>query len=159
MSDIDSIKIQTLKNSRARVTRRKKVRRPNKGQEKRCVDNFRHLGESEVFTPLGPADLVTPNYIIEFKIYTRAKDALGQILCYAHFLNKSDNKYKPRRKMLIVLFGKGLSTWRAYPVFERVCALYNVEVYRLSSVQSYKPLKDILKTDNNSKETAKSAIF
>lgn len=124
-------------NINARLKRKKKPRAPNKGQEKRCVDNFRDLGESEVFTPLGYIDLMTNDYLVEFKIYTNAKDALGQILCYSHFI-------KTPRKLLIVLFGKGLSSWKAYDVFERVCSLYNVEVFKLSNNYKYSDLKKLL---------------
>lgn len=134
-----SPRTQVLKNARRRTLNKskKKVKKPNKGQEKRCVDNFRHLGLSEVETPLGYIDLLTKDYLVEFKIYTRAKDALGQVLCY-------DNFIFPKRKKMIVLFGKGLHSWKGYSSFERVCALYNVEVYKLSSNHRYAPLKEIL---------------
>jgi hypothetical protein len=138
---VDSINKQLAKNARVRATRKKKIKTPNKGQEKRCVDNFRDLGTSEVSTPLGFIDLVTDDYIIEFKIYTRAKDALGQILCYNHFISN--------KKLLIVLFGKGLATWKAYPIFEKLCSLYNVEVFKLSNVYKYKGLK--IKLTSNKK--------
>ena len=38
-----------MKNARRRTKykSKKKAKKPNKGQEKRCVDNFRHLGKSE----------------------------------------------------------------------------------------------------------------
>lgn len=137
MTEINSIKKQLLNNASKSTKRVKKPKTPNKGQEKRCVDNFRHLGISEVFTPLGYIDLMTSEYVLEFKIYTKAKDALGQILCYQHFTT-------PKRKMLIVLFGKGLSSWKAYPIFEKLCALYNVEVFKLSNVSAYSILKNKL---------------
>lgn len=128
---------QLLSNASIKAKRIKKAKAPNRGQEKRCVDNFRHLGISEVLTPLGYIDLMTTDYIVEFKIYTKAKDALGQILCYDHFIF-------PKRKLLIVLFGKGLSTWKAYNVFEALCVLYNVEVFKLSNVAKYTQLKSKL---------------
>ena len=83
-----------LKTAKRRVKRKtkKKGHRPNKGQERRVVNYFRHLGESEVETPLGRIDLLTDNFIIEFKVYTNAKDALGQVLAY--------NYYKPRKYKL-----------------------------------------------------------
>ncbi len=129
---------QILSNAKRRSSNKskKKNRAPNKGQEKRCVDNFRHLGESEVETPLGYIDLLTKDIIVEFKIYTRAKDALGQVLCYNNFVK--------RPRMLIVLFGKGLATWNGYTVFERVCAKYNVEVFKLSNNYRYTDLKKYL---------------
>jgi hypothetical protein len=132
-----SINKQILTNAGLKAKRIKKYKAPNKGQEKRCVDNFRYLGISEVSTPLGYIDLMTTNYIIEFKIYTKAKDALGQILCYDHFIY-------PKRKLLIVLFGKGLSTWKAYVVFEKLCSLYNVQVFKLSHVSKYAELKTLI---------------
>ena len=125
---------QFLDNAKRRSNRKKKKRKPNKGQEKRCVDHFRHLGVSEKETPLGYVDLITKDYLIEFKIYTSAKAALGQVLCYSHFI-------RPKKKLLIVLFGKGLSTWKGYTSFERVCALYDVEVFKLSYNGRYKELK------------------
>jgi hypothetical protein len=134
MAKINSLKNTLAKNAKARTTRVKKAKAPNRGQEKRCVDNFRHLGISEVLTPLGYIDLMTTDYILEFKVYTKAKDALGQILCYDHFIF-------PKRKLLIVLFGKGLSTWKGYDVFERLCSLYNVNVFKLSHVAKYNELK------------------
>lgn len=137
MSAPKSIAKQLLSNASVKAKRTKKAKAPNKGQEKRCVDNFRHLGVSEVSTPLGYIDLMTAEYLIEFKIYTRAKDALGQILCYNHFIS-------PKRKLLIVLFGKGLSTWKAFTLFETLCALYNVEVFKLSNVTKYSQLKSKL---------------
>lgn len=135
-----SINKQILTNAGLKTKRIKKSKTPNKGQEKRCVDNFRHLGISEVITPLGYIDLMTTDYIIEFKIYTKAKDALGQILCYDHFIF-------PKRKLLIVLFGKGLSTWKAYTVFEKLCAVYNVEVFKLSHVAKYAQLKLLIRNN------------
>lgn len=136
---LKSVRLQELANAASRIKRKpkKKKKAPNKGQEKRCVDNFRHLGQSEVETPLGYIDLLTKDYIIEFKIYTRAKDALGQVLCYDHFI-------RGNKKKLIVLFGKGLSTWKGYAAFERVCAIYDVEVFKLSSNHVYKKLKEKL---------------
>jgi hypothetical protein len=139
---VDSINKQLAKNAKVRATRKKKAKAPNKGQEKRCVDNFRDLGASEVSTPLGFIDLVTDDYIIEFKIYSRAKDALGQILCYNHFISN--------KKLLIVLFGKGLVTWKAYTIFEKLCSLYNVEVFKLSNVHKYKDLKIKLASNKKS---------
>jgi len=126
------------KNAKRRVKNKskKKGKKPNKGQEKRCVDNFRHLGLSEVETPLGYIDLLTKDYLVEFKLYTGAKGALGQVLAYSHFIK--------RKHKMIVLFGKGLATWKAYPVFERVCAEYDVQVYKLSASSHYSPLKKIL---------------
>ncbi len=130
---------QVLQNAKRRVNNKskKKVKTPNKGQEKRCVDNFRHLGDSEVETPLGYIDLLTKDYIVEFKIYTGAKSALGQVLCYAEFV-------RPKRKLMVVLFGKGLSRWKAAPLFVRTCARYNVEVFLLKNNYVYKDLKKIL---------------
>lgn len=127
---------QILSNAKRRVTnkKKKKTKRPNKGQEKRCVDNFRHLGVSEVETPLGYIDLVTNEYVIEFKVYTGAKAALGQILCYSHYV-------RPKRKLMVVLFGKGITSWKGYKEFERVCALYDVEVFKLSHSTKYKDLR------------------
>jgi len=135
---MDSLRIRMLKNAKRRVKNKvnSKCKKPNKGQEKRCVDNFRHLGESEVETPLGYIDLLTDKYIVEFKHYSGAKGALGQVLAYSHFVK--------RKNKMIVLFGKGLSTWKAYPIFERVCASYNVQVYKLSASVYYQPLKKIL---------------
>jgi hypothetical protein len=124
---------QILSNASKRAKRKKKKKTPNKGQEKRCVDNFRHLGQSEVETPLGYIDLLTKDYIVEFKIYTRAKDALGQILCYDEFIKG--------RKRLIVLFGKGLCSWKGKVLFQRVCAKYNVELFCLSNNYVYKNLR------------------
>lgn len=129
-----SVRSSLAKNTNARLNRKKKAKAPNKGQEKRCVDHFRMLGQSEVFTPLGYIDLLTSEYIVEFKIYSKAKDALGQILCYSNFI-------RPRKKLLIVLFGKGLSTWKAYDLFVKVCLLYNVEVFKLSHNLKYSELK------------------
>lgn len=132
---MDTPRTRLLKNAKRRSKNKanKKGKKPNKGQEKRCVDNFRHLGLSEVETPLGYIDLLTDNYLVEFKHYSGAKNALGQVLSYSHFIK--------RKNKLIVLFGKGVSTWKAYNVFERVCAIYDVEVYRLSSSCKYAPLK------------------
>lgn len=132
--NLKSINSSLAKNTNARLKRKKKPKAPNKGQEKRCVDHFRELGQSEVPTPLGYIDLLTSEYIVEFKIYTKAKDALGQILCYSNFI-------KPRKKLLIVLFGKGLSTWKAYDLFVKVCLSYNVEVFKLSHNLKYSELK------------------
>lgn len=129
-----SVRKQILKNADVRSKRKKKKKSPNKGQEKNCVDNFRHLGQSEVETPLGYIDLLTKEYLIEFKVYTGAKAALGQILCYSHFI-------RPKRKLMIVLFGRGLSSWKAYDTFERVCAIFDVEVYKLSHSNKYAALK------------------
>lgn len=134
MNDINRL---LAKNINARIKRKKKPKAPNKGQEKRCVDNFRELGQSEVLTPLGYIDLLTNDYIVEFKIYTKAKDALGQILCYSNFI-------RPQKKLLIVLFGKGLTTWKAYDVFVRVCLKYDVEVFKLSHNFKYAELKLLL---------------
>jgi hypothetical protein len=128
---------QILYNASKRAKRTKKNKTPNKGQEKNCVDNFRHLGLSEIETPLGYIDLLTDEYLVEFKIYTGAKSALGQVLAYSHFI-------KPKRKLLIVLFGKGLSSWKAYDVFERVCATLEVEVFKLSHSSKYVDLKNKL---------------
>jgi len=125
---------QLLANALIKAKKPRKIKTPNKGQEKQCVDNFRHLGKSEVKTPLGYIDLVTQKYIVEFKIYTNAKEALGQILCYSYFFN-------PPKKLLIVLFGKGLSTWKGYDVFEKICCLYDVEVFKLSHNLKYTELK------------------
>ena len=100
------------------------------------MDNFRHLGHSEVKTPLGYIDLLTDEYIVEFKEYKSAKGALGQVLCYHH--------YHPRRKMMVVLFGKGLATWKGYAQFEKICALHNVEVFKLSNNYRYKDLRKLL---------------
>lgn len=132
-----SIRKTTLTNAKKRTSTEKKGKTPNKGQEKRCVDNFRDLGLSEVVTPLGYIDLLTPKYIVEFKIYTRSKDALGQILCYSNFVS-------PKRQMLIVLFGKGLSTWKGYAAFEKICAMHNVAVYKLSHTSKYAALRLLL---------------
>lgn len=142
-SKLKAIRLVELANAANRVKRKpkRKKRTPNKGQEKRCVDNFRHLGQSEVETPLGYIDLLTDEYIIEFKIYSRAKDALGQIICYDHFI-------RGNKKKLIVLFGKGLSSWKGYTAFERVCALHDVEVFKLSSNYVYKKLKKKLGDKN-----------
>lgn len=133
----NSVNAALAKNVKAKLKRKRKPRTPNKGQEKRCVDNFRELGQSEVSTPLGYIDLLTKDYIVEFKIYTKAKDALGQILCYSNFI-------RPKKKLLIVLFGKGLSSWKAYDVFVRVCSIYNVEVFKLSHNLKYAELKLLL---------------
>lgn len=139
---MDSIRSAELKNAKRRNTYKNKRKKnshlvtkkhSNKGQEQRCVNNFKHLGKSEVETPLGYIDLLTTDYIVEFKIYKNAKDALGQILCYSNF--------HPRKKKLVVLFGKGLATWKAFSIFERVCALYDVEVFKLSHSSRYKELK------------------
>jgi len=134
---------QILSNAKRRATnkKKKKGKTPNKGQEKRCVDNFRHLGISEVETPLGYVDLITKDYLIEFKVYTGAKAALGQVLCYSHFM-------RPKRKLMIVLFGKGLSSWKGYAAFERVCAIYDVEVFKLSHNHKYKDLRKKLGDTN-----------
>ena len=129
-----SLRSQLATNTTKRVRRKKKKRSPNKGQEKRCVDNFRHLGVSEVDTPLGYIDLLTKEYLVEFKVYTGAKAALGQVLCYSNFI-------RPKRKLMIVLFGKGISSWKGYTAFERVCALYDVEVVKLSHSTKYAALK------------------
>lgn len=138
-SQFQNLRKQLLNNAKRRVKNKskKKVKRPNKGQEKRCVDNFRHLGISELETPLGYVDLVTKEYAIEFKVYTGAKAALGQILCYSHFI-------KPKRKLMIVLFGKGINSWKGFIPFERVCALYDVEVFKLSHSTKYKGLREKL---------------
>lgn len=127
-----------MKNAKRRTKykSKKKAKKPNKGQEKRCVDNFRHLGKSEVETPLGYIDLLTDEYIIEFKHYTGAKAALGQVLAYSEFVK--------RKKKMVVLFGKGLGSWKAYKTFERVCAKFDVEVYKLSASCHYAPLKTLL---------------
>lgn len=129
-----SLRKQALKNASVCSKRKKKKEIPNKGQEKGCVDNFRMLGQSEVPTPLGYIDLLTDDYLVEFKVYTGAKAALGQVLTYSHFI-------KPKRKLMIVLFGKGLSSWKAYDIFERVCTYFNVEVVKLSHSSKYTALK------------------
>jgi len=138
---MDSVRTHMLKNAKRRVANKpkKKGKKPNKGQEKRCVDNFRHLGLSEVETPLGYIDLLTNKYLVEFKHYTGAKAALGQVLAYSHFIK--------RKRKMVVLFGKGLSTWKAFPAFERVCAVYDVEVYKLCGSAHYGPLRT--KLDDN----------
>ena len=141
MSKLTPLRKQSLKNAKKRATRKKKAKRPNKGQEKNCVDNFRHLGVSEVSTPLGNIDLLTDEWLVEFKVYTSAKGALGQVLCYNEFIN-------PRRKLMVVLFGKGLSSWKGYSAFERVCALYDVTVFKLSHSSKYKDLKKLLGDKN-----------
>lgn len=121
------------------TTKRKKTkttaRRLTSNAEHTVVKNFIDCGNVEVETPLGRVDLETPYYIVEFKNYKTAKGALGQILIYSHFIKK---------KKLIVLFGKGLSTWSKYPLFERLCIKYNVAVYKLCYVKQYSDLKNKL---------------
>lgn len=128
-----------LKNAKRRLKNKskKKGRRPNKGQEKRVVDYFRHLGKSEVETPLGRIDLLTDKCIIEFKKYDGAKSALGQVLTYNHFV--------PREYKIVVLFGRGLSTWKGYDQFVKVAATFDVHVFKLSASCHYKPLLELLK--------------
>ena len=132
---MDSIRTRSLKNAKRRKPKKRK-KRPNRGRESRVVSHFEHLGETEVPTPLGYIDLLTKDFLVEFKYYSDAKAALGQVLCYSHF--------KPRKRKLIVLFGKGLATWKAYEPFVRVCALYDVEVFKLSNNMLYSQLKKLL---------------
>ena len=113
-------------------------RRLTSNSEHTVVKNFIECGRTEVETPMGRVDLETPNYIVEFKNYKSAKGALGQVLIYSHFVKK---------KKVIVLFGKGLSTWSKYRLFERLCLKYDVVVYKLCYTKQYKDLKN--KLNNN----------
>lgn len=135
------MRTRTLKNARRRKPKKKR-KRANRGREARVVSHFIHLGETEVPTPIGYIDLLNEEFLVEFKYYTDAKGALGQVLCYSHF--------RPRKRLLIVLFGKGLATWKAYPHFERVCALHDVEVFKLSNNMRYAELKKLLTIRNDS---------
>lgn len=132
---MDSVRTRQLKNAKRRKPRKRK-KRANKGREARCVAHFEHLGETEVPTPIGYIDLLNDEFLVEFKYYSDAKGALGQVLCYSHF------KKRPRK--LIVLFGKGLATWKAYEHFERICAIHDVEVFKLSNNMRYAELKKLL---------------
>ena len=133
-----SVRTQVLKNAKRRVSRKskRKVHRPNKGQEKRVVNYFRHLGKSEVKTPLGRIDLLTDKFLLEFKVYGNAKEALGQVLTYSH--------YHPRKYKMVVLFGRGLATWKGYNEFVKVAAEYDVHVYKLSASCHYRALLTLL---------------
>ena len=133
---MDSVRTQMLKNAKRRKGRTKRKKPSNKGREARVVSHFEHLGDTEVPTPIGYIDLLNKDFLVEFKYYTDAKGALGQVLCYSHF--------RPRPRRMIVLFGKGLATWKAYEHFERICAIHNVEVFKLSNNYRYKDLKEIL---------------
>lgn len=126
------------KSKRKKETKPKTRRRLTSNSEHTVVKNFMDCGKVEVETALGRIDLETPYYIVEFKNYKTAKGALGQILIYSHFVKK---------KKVIVLFGKGLSTWSKYTLFERLCLKYNVTVYKLCYTRQYKDLKN--KLNNN----------
>lgn len=59
-------------------------------------------GKTQVNTPVGRIDIVTPTEIIELKKAKDWKSALGQIKCYGDFY--------PNHKMRIHLFGEMTQT-------------------------------------------------
>lgn len=139
MKEKNEIRNVELANSKKRRNRKKKTRKPKSSRETKIVDYYNELGQREVETPLGFIDLLTDKYLIEFKDFRSAKTALGQVISYSHFIRN--------KKKLIVLFGKGLHLWKTYIVFERLCAEYNIEVYKLTSPQRYKELYNRLKNN------------
>lgn len=58
----------------------------------------RYSGRTEVVTPVGRIDILTPTLIIEVKRIKQWKSALGQVLAYHHFY--------PNHQPHLILFGK-----------------------------------------------------
>ena len=94
--------------------------KPSQRSEKMIQEKLANLlnGETEVETPVGRVDILTPTEIIEVKIARQWKSALGQVLAYAH--------YYPSHQKRIHLYGTMHSDSKFNA--KMICANHGVKV-------------------------------
>lgn len=106
----------------------KKAINKEKDVVKALLTGRENLVETEVVTPLGNVDILTNTYLIEVKHWRSAKSALGQLLAY--------HLYYQDRKMLAVLFGKGLRG-RDCKTLRSMFLHYSIEMHCVYDIPTY----------------------